>query len=136
MRSIRALSIRQPGANRIADGVKTIEVRTWATRYRGPVLIVSSKKPNIEPAGCALAVVDLVDCQPMREEHTSGACCDLYPECFSWILGNVRKIRPFPMRGSLGLYGVDADLLDLDPDDRRDMELRLSHMTGNLTLGL
>ena len=88
MKTIKALSVKQPAANKIAAGVKTIEVRTWPTKYRGPILVVSSKTPNTDPAGCALAVVDLVDCQPMREEHTEGACCQLYPECYSWILEN------------------------------------------------
>ncbi len=46
---MKALSAKQPWANLIAAGEKTIETRTWATRYRGPLLIVSSRRPRIEP---------------------------------------------------------------------------------------
>ena len=63
-RVLKALSVRQPFANLIADGSKTIEVRTRGTTHRGPLLIVSSKRPDVPPAGCAVAVVNLVDSRP------------------------------------------------------------------------
>lgn len=44
-----ALSVRQPWAALIAAGVKTVEVRTWPTRRRGPVLIHASKVPDPRP---------------------------------------------------------------------------------------
>lgn len=36
---MRALTIRQPWASLVALGVKTIETRSWSTRYRGPLAI-------------------------------------------------------------------------------------------------
>jgi len=45
--SMKALSVRQPWANLIAAGKKTIETRKWATDYRGQILIVSSKTPKL-----------------------------------------------------------------------------------------
>ena len=36
---MKALTIRQPWASLIAAGVKTIETRSWSTRYRGPLAI-------------------------------------------------------------------------------------------------
>ena len=48
-RSLKALSVQQPWANLIADGNKTIEVRSKSTSYRGPLLIVSSKRPDVPP---------------------------------------------------------------------------------------
>jgi hypothetical protein len=134
---MKALSVKQPAANKIASGEKTIEVRPWPTSFRGPILIVSSKKPNIEPAGCALAVVDLVDCKPMRQEHVDAACCSkVYPECFAWVLRNVRKILPFPLRGSLGLFEVDVNQIDLDADERIEIDHRLSKTATNLVLDI
>ena len=76
---MKAICVKQPWVNRIASGEKTIETRTWATRYRGELLIVSSKRPNIPPAGCAVA----------------------------WVLANARKVPNFPVRGELGLFEVD-----------------------------
>ena len=57
-RVLKALSVQQPFANLIADGSKTIEIRTRGTTHRGPLLIVSSKRPDVPPAGCAIAVVE------------------------------------------------------------------------------
>ncbi|MFN5288139.1 MAG: ASCH domain-containing protein [Planctomyces sp.] len=40
---MKALSIRQPFASLIAAGKKTVELRTWYTHYRGPLLICAAK---------------------------------------------------------------------------------------------
>ena len=103
---MKALSVKQPWANMIASGEKTIEVRTRATKYRGPLLIVSSLKPKIEPAGCALAIVDLIDCRPLTKADEKFACCEFRPGLFAWVLRDVRKIRMIPIRGWLGIYEV------------------------------
>lgn len=42
---MKAISIKQPWASLIAHGIKDIENRTWATKYRGKVLIHASGKP-------------------------------------------------------------------------------------------
>ena len=39
---VPALSVRQPWAWAIVAGIKTVENRSWATRYRGRLLIHSS----------------------------------------------------------------------------------------------
>lgn len=104
---MKALSIKQPWANLIAAGKKTIETRLWETEYRGPLLIVSSKKPSIAPAGSALAVAELVDCRPMTKSDEIAAQCSIYPNAFAWVLRNVRPIDPFPVKGRLGLYDVE-----------------------------
>lgn len=103
---MKALSVKQPWANMIASGEKTIETRKWCTDYRGPLLIVSSKTPRIEPAGFALAVAKLIDCRPMTRADQDEACCECYPGAFSWVLINIRKIKPFAVTGQLGLYEV------------------------------
>jgi len=106
---MKALSIKQPWANMIASGEKTIETRTWSTEYRGPLLIVSSKNPPIQPAGHALAVAKLIDCRPMTKEDEEEACCELYSNACSWVLTNIKKIKPFPVKGQLGIFEVDYD---------------------------
>jgi hypothetical protein len=123
---MKALSVKQPWANMIADGKKSIETRLWPTSYRGPLLIVSSKSPRISPAGYALAVAELVDCRPMTSADEVAACCAKYPGAYAWVLGGIRKIPIFPVRGKLGLYDVsvpntdgwpvaDTDALNLGP---------------------
>jgi len=105
---MKALSIKQPWANLIAAGRKTIETRTWATDYRGEILIVSSKTPKLEPAGYALAIAQLVDCRPMTKHDEAAACCPIYPKAYSWVFKNVRRIKPFPVKGQLGIYDVEV----------------------------
>ena len=106
---MKALSMKQPWANLIASGKKTIETLKWKTRYRGNLLIVSSKKPNIEPAGCAVAVVTLVDCRDMIIADEEAACCRLYPCANAWVLSNIKPVEPFPVKGELGIFDVDLD---------------------------
>lgn len=103
---IKAISIKQPWANLIASGKKTIETRTWKTSYRGPILIVSSKKPAIEPAGYALAIANLVDCRPMVKADERKACIGLYPGAYAWILEKIHPVASFPVKGSRGIYDV------------------------------
>lgn len=43
VQDIKALSIRQPWAWLIVNGYKSIENRSWKTKYRGPFLIHASK---------------------------------------------------------------------------------------------
>ena len=105
---MKALSIKQPWANLIASGQKTIETRVWATPYRGSILLVSSKTPKIEPAGCAVAVAELVDCRPMTVADEYAAKCPIYPNAVAWVLQNVQAIKPFPVKGQLGIYEVNV----------------------------
>lgn len=41
---MKMLSVRQPWANLIAMGIKSIETRSWPTKYRGPLAIHAGKK--------------------------------------------------------------------------------------------
>ncbi|OGC54096.1 hypothetical protein A2797_02550 [candidate division WWE3 bacterium RIFCSPHIGHO2_01_FULL_48_15] len=103
---MKAISLKQPWANYIASGQKTIETRKWPTKHRGKLLIVSSKSPNIAPAGYAVAVCEVVDCRPMVAADEKAAMCKVYPGSWSWVLKNIRPIEPFPVKGRLGLYEV------------------------------
>jgi len=114
---MKAISVKQPWANMIASGVKTIEVRTWSTKHRGPILIVSSLRPNIPPAGAAVAVADLVDCRPMEQQDAEHACCPFQLGAYAWQLTGIRPLEPFPVSGRLGLYEVAVEQDSLRPLD-------------------
>jgi len=62
--SLQALSIRQPWASLIMSGMKTIELRSWQTNYRGWLWIHSGKKPDLE-------ALELLGDQP-QEFQTGG----------------------------------------------------------------
>ena len=100
----------------IAEGAKTIETRTWSTGYRGEILIVSSKEPDIPPAGYALAVATLVDCRPMSVLDEPAAHCRKTPKAIAWVLENGRRIKkPFPVQGELRVFEVNVSgLLELE----------------------
>lgn len=115
---MKALSLKQPYASLIAVGKKTIETRTWSTKYRGKLLIVASKSmdknypfPNFLsiglPFGKALAIVELIDCRPMKKEDEKAAMFPYRPDLYAWILSNIKKIKQFPVKGQLKLFEVD-----------------------------
>lgn len=110
------LSVRQPWASMIARGEKTIEVRSWSTRHRGPLLICAAAKPyRDEPTGVALAVVDVVDCRQFLAGDEAAACCGGEAGDFAWVLASVRTIEPVPVKGALGLFAVDVPIVARDP---------------------
>ncbi len=140
---MKALSIKQPWAWAIAERHKTIETRTWACRHRGELLICASLKPDkvmLDKMGMvfvggkfqmissqmeygkAIAIAKLVDCRPMKFGDEELAMCSTYPGAIAWILEDIRKIDPFPVRGQLRLYDVEYTDINADspnPDPRR-----------------
>ena len=46
-----ALSIKQPWAALVVAGLKSIEIRTWPTAVRGPVLIHTGRTADVRPEG-------------------------------------------------------------------------------------
>lgn len=106
---IKALTIRQPWALLITCGRKTIETRTWPTKYRGPLLICSSASPTGPFSGQALCIAQLVDCRPMTKADATAACCDLYAGAWSWVLDRIVPIHPFRVKGQLRLFDVPID---------------------------
>lgn len=127
---MKALSVKQPWAELIASGRKTIETRAWRTKHRGPLLICASKTRHEAafrwfdswmssvdltvpfPLGVAVAVVDLVDCRLMTEEDCIPAMYELVK--YAWVLENVRRIEPFLVKGQLGVFEVDYEESTID----------------------
>lgn len=122
---MKALTLKQPHASRVADGTKTIETRTWMTKHRGPLLICAggnvdwqaeeregrSVSANL-PRGVALCVVELLDCRPMRFEDEAAARCPWEPGRKAWVLGKVRPVKPFRVTGQLGTFDVPDHLIE------------------------
>lgn len=114
MKIYKAISLKQPWANLVAEGKKTIETRKWNTKYRGDLVICSSKNPDIYPAGCALCIVELYDTRLMKKEDEKKACCKIYPKAHSWLLRNIRPIKnPIPVQGKLNIYNLPLEDLKI-----------------------
>lgn len=103
---MKALSIKEPWASRIARGGKTIETRTWSTAYRGPLLLCGSARPPGRFAGLAFVVCRLSDCRLMTSDDIPAAQCDWYRGAMAWVLTEIHQIEPFPVTGRLGLFEV------------------------------
>jgi hypothetical protein len=86
-----ALGIRQPWAELILRGVKTIEVRVVPTNVRGAIYVYASRKPgegeNVErastmhgldaaklPRGVLIGTVEIVDCRPCTASDAAATC--------------------------------------------------------------
>jgi len=108
---MKAISLHQPWASWIAEGKKTIETRLWPTKYRGDLLIVSTKKPIIGdlPSGQALCVARVVNCRPMTKTvlEEKKAMCNWVSGLYAWELEDIRPIEPFEVKGKQGFYEVD-----------------------------
>lgn len=123
-----ALSVRQPWAQLIVTGQKSIEIRQWSDRYRGPLWIHASRTLD-EPAmahfgftslytGGLIGRVDLVDILPLnpkrwetwRERH-----CVPGPMPFqavAFMLENPRRlVEPLAIPGRLKLFMLPDDLV-------------------------
>lgn len=110
---MKALSIKEPWAGKILRGEKTIETRTWDTYYRGPLLLVASKKPLSDLSGHAFAVVELKATWPMTANDEEKACCKSEEGCYSWLLEDLHPTELFEVKGQLGLYEVPDSLIKL-----------------------
>ena len=122
MPTYRALSIKQPWLNLILSGRKTIETRVWSTSHRGDLLLCASATPRIAPFGCAVCLVELVDCRPMQPEDWAAACITPYggttpapyakkgspppAVVYGWHLENLRPVAQIPVRGRQQLFPV------------------------------
>mgnify|MGYP001294699278 CR=1 FL=1 len=130
---MKALSVKQPWATLLVEGRKTIEVRSWSTQYRGPLVICASAAPKnifwhdtvddehrLMHAGCIIGVVDLVDCRPMRESDAAPACGEYIEGAFAWVIEKRHYCRPDPIAGRLNLFDVPDELLVPIANDETD----------------
>lgn len=134
---MKALCIKQPWALAVVAGLKNIEVRSWATEYRGELLICASASPKNEfwndedhippmvrllPAGCVLGSVNLVDIRPMvkADEYEGGAYCEYIKGAYAWIFEHTGKsYRPDKIIGQLRFFDVpDEKLIELQGEDQ------------------
>jgi len=83
---MKALSIKQPWASLIAHGLKDIENRTWATKYRGKIYIHASGTPSFNNLTLNLSH-DQIDQIVLNGSFPLDARDEKYPK--SAIIGTV-----------------------------------------------
>lgn len=123
-KELLALGVRQPWAELILRGHKTIEVRSLTTGVRGPIYLYASKKiaetpaaraaaarHNIDvtslPLGRLVGTVEITDCRPCTEEDAQAACLtsDLILGKLGWRLAAPIRL-PEPLAVRFLPYGV------------------------------
>lgn len=142
---MKLLMVKQPFANLITLKLKPIETRFWGydnLKYRGELLIASSKKPMkplevkslltpqqwaefeevrkklphdiYSPLGVAQCVVTLIDYRPMNKlEDEKGAFVRFQDGLKVLCLDNVRPVVSFPVKGMLGMPDVPEEYKNL-----------------------
>jgi activating signal cointegrator 1 len=125
---MRALSVHQPWPGLIAAGLKTLEIRSWTVKYRGPIVIHATRRqpgtetrlildrgyvtqadlddPLCKLHGRLVCLVELVDCRRFSREDDDAARCDWRPDMWAWVLAEPQLVVPVPMRGRQGLWNV------------------------------
>lgn len=133
---MRCLTLTEPWSYLVAVGMKRNETRSWKTSYRGPLAIHAGigfprearevaaefaeeygiPDPDELPRGAIIAVCTLADVKRVEDcgvsvlddEWDFG---DYSHGRFAWMLRDVRRLTPIPMKGKLGLWTCDDALI-------------------------
>lgn len=125
--SAKALSVKQPWAELILSGRKTIELRRWSAPYRGPLWLhaggTSDERAMLHFrmsglfSGGYVGLVLVEDILPMdRQRWTQWRHLHLDPGVsgeglWAWLLSQPRRLSsPLGGRGALKLFDVDPQI--------------------------
>lgn len=124
---IPAISIRQPWAELILQGEKTIEIRSWTDSYRGDLYLHTGKMadgyrifdlniPDVFRGGY-VGIIELVSIVPFTPERWTQWRYKHLSEGpyrggeFAWIIRNPRRfLRPIPGPGRLRLFQPEGEI--------------------------
>jgi hypothetical protein len=138
---MKCLSVSQPYADLIAKGRKTIELRTWNTKYRGEFLVHapnkikkdSCKKLGIDETklltGAIIGKVEIYDVKKynsvsdFRSDYKRHFASDEFlHHKYGFLLKNPRILKiPIPYKGSLGFFDVKLDTKISENDIKSDL---------------
>lgn len=132
MIKVKVLTLKQPWATLVAEGIKKYEFRSWKINYRGKVLIHAGvgidkeemkkfKNINLEfPSRRILAEVEIEDCLELDDDlnkkiinENNIAYGSKYRTGYAWKLKNIKKINvDKEINGKLGLWNIDLEDFD------------------------
>ncbi|XP_045452499.1 activating signal cointegrator 1 [Melitaea cinxia] len=131
----KCLSMHQPWASLLVEGIKLHEGRTWYTSHRGRLWIASTVKapdqdvvralenqykvlypdkqfkfPSFYPTGCLLGCVNVDDCLP-QEEYSKKYPDGESDSPYVFICSNPVSLRlRFPVKGQHKIYALDKTI--------------------------
>lgn len=132
---MKVLSIKEPFASLIKERIKTVETRSWKTKYRGEIYIHASlKKINIKDErikkllellpnkdmqyGHIICKCNLIDCIYMDEDYVNNIkknkqeylCGHYEVGRYGWVLELIEVLKePIPAKGYLGIWNYDIN---------------------------
>lgn len=131
--TIRVITLQEPWASLVREGIKTIETRSWPCYQYGSLYIHAGKavvKKNDsrrlqlsemlkEPLkyGNIIAKCQLTDCILIDEKFANQvrknnpkcySCGDFSIGRYAWILSDIQPIDPIPSQGKLGLWFYES----------------------------
>lgn len=137
---MKAITIKQPWAKLIAQGIKDIENRTWPTKFRGKVLIHTSAKSvdvlfSVEqsaqlwmngydatvvfskdtfPTSAIIGEVEIVDCVINHKSIWAEKSTEGEKPIYNWILANaVLYEKPIlNVKGKLSFWESEIDIME------------------------
>jgi diguanylate cyclase (GGDEF)-like protein len=98
MKVVKAITLREPSASRIAAGEETAGYKGFRTAYRGEILIVADEEPWY-----GLALAELVDVRPISPSMHAPL-----ERGFAWVFANVVRITRFPVAHRSGLFTAEV----------------------------
>ena len=126
---MKALSFRQPWAELILQGRKTMDLRTYNTQYRGVLAVHASQtveaemcgehdlNPDNLDVGGVVGTVQLLDVIPLDEaaynEHLNAHLAGRRwrEGLYGWVLVHPERLPEFiPASGRTNLFNIDLDL--------------------------
>ena len=125
---MKVITLKQPWATLVAEGIKKFEFRSWKTKYRGKILIhagkgvhkeelIKFKSLNLEfPKEKILAEAEIIDCLILTKElneeiinEKNIAYGDKVRTGYAWKLDNVKKVESDKIiKGKLGLWNLEV----------------------------
>jgi predicted transcriptional regulator len=123
----KCLSLKQPFAELLVSGMKTIEVRKWKTKFRGQFLVHASK--NIDEKACKrlktdqaklvtgavvgkASLYDVISYGSknsfLKDKNKHFASSNYVNPKYGFLINQTKRFEiPIPIRGKLGFYNVE-----------------------------
>jgi predicted transcriptional regulator len=127
--SRKCLSLKQPYAELLVSGMKTIEIRKWNTKFRGQFLVHASK--NIDEEACKRLKIDQAKlvtgaivgeanlCNVtsyrtknsfLKDKNKHFASSNYEKPKYGFLVNQPKRfVTPIPIRGKLGFFNVEIN---------------------------
>ena len=121
---MKALSLKQPFAELVVSGKKTIELRKWNTHFRGEFFVHASQNVDKKamkrfgyeslPTGCIVGKSNVYDVKHYRNKQEFDRDKDKHLAGRVWgnngfMLKDSERIEEIPYKGKLGFWDFELN---------------------------